>query len=79
MIIFNESRIGGSRVIATYSKPRAFEVTLSLRYQVRGFCKFPPNTNPNPWKPLKSYTLSQIPSLGAPVFRTKASCVRLEQ
>ena len=34
MIIFNESRVGGSRVTAAYSKPRAFEMTLSLRYQV---------------------------------------------
>ena len=34
MIILNESRVGGSRVSAAYSKPRAFEATLALRYQV---------------------------------------------
>ena len=34
MIIFNESRLGGSRVLATYSKPRMCSTRLSLRYQV---------------------------------------------
>ena len=34
MIIFNESRLGGSRVLATYSKPRTCSTHLSLRYQV---------------------------------------------
>ena len=33
MIIFNESRLGGSRVLATYSKPRTCSTRLSLRYQ----------------------------------------------
>ena len=35
MIIFNESRIGGSRVLAAYSKPRPCSVMLALRYQAR--------------------------------------------
>jgi len=34
MIIFNESRLGGSRVLATYSKPRTCSTHLSLMYQV---------------------------------------------
>ncbi len=34
MIIFNESRIGGSRITAAYSKPRPCSINLNLRYQV---------------------------------------------
>ena len=34
MIIYNESRVGGSRVQAAYSKPRALSFTLALRYEV---------------------------------------------
>ena len=35
MIIFNESRLGGSRVTAAYLKPRPCSATLAIRYQVR--------------------------------------------
>jgi hypothetical protein len=34
MVIVNESRVGHSRVMQTFNKPRAYSLTLPMRFQV---------------------------------------------
>lgn len=46
MIIFNESRIGGNRVLSSYTRPRPCAVTLSLRYQVMALPRVAPHLAP---------------------------------
>ena len=35
MVIVNESRVGHSRVMQTFNKPRAYSLTLPMRFQVQ--------------------------------------------